>query len=57
MNQSNNMKTYELCIKKPKSKMIVGNIICYNEKRFNWFQKLCFKSCFGIMIVDIKDEE
>lgn len=43
-------------IEKPKYKsiMILGNVNIYNTKRFNWFNKLMFKLCFGIIIKDIK---
>jgi hypothetical protein len=41
---------------KYKSEMHFGDILIYNTKHFNKFQKIMFKLCFGCKIIDIKNE-
>ena len=36
-----------------KSIMRHGNISFYNTRRFNWFQRLMWKWCFGVEIENI----
>lgn len=38
-----------------KSKMIIGNLIIMQTKKFNWFNKLMYKIAFGIKIEEIKN--
>ena len=40
-----------------KSKIIVGNIIVYSTKKFNWFRKLMYKAVFDIDIKDLRGED
>lgn len=45
---------YRKTNEKYQSLMIIGNITINNIKKFNWFQKLMFKLCFGIKIIKNK---
>lgn len=45
-------KTYQ-----PKSKITIGNIEIYLEKRFNWFNRLMFKLLFGLEIEILGDKK
>lgn len=36
-----------------RSKMQLDNIVYYSKLRFNWFQRLMFKICFGIRVVNL----
>lgn len=42
-----------------KSKLIVGNITIYLDKKFNWFNRLMLKLLFGLRLEKIggKDDE
>ena len=39
----------------PKSKITIGNIEIYLEKRFNWFNRLMFKWLFGLDVTLLGD--
>ena len=41
------------------SKLIVGNITIYLDKKFNWFNRLMFKLLFGLRLEKIggKDDD
>ena len=38
---------------KPKSKLIIGRMEIYLEKHFNWFNRLMFKTIFGLKIENL----
>ena len=38
------------------SKLIVGNITIYLDKKFNWFNRLMFKLLFGLRLEKIGDK-
>jgi hypothetical protein len=40
-----------------KTIMKIGNMTIYQEKHFNWFNKLMFKLVFNIEIADYKGDE
>ena len=45
-------KTY-----RPKSKITIGNIEIYLEKKFNWFNRLMFKLLFGLNVEILEGKE
>jgi len=45
-------KTYQ-----PKTKITIGNIEIYLEKKFNWFNKLMFKMLLGLEVEILGDKE
>ena len=45
-------KTY-----RPKSKITIGNMEIYLEKKFNWFNKLMFKLLFGLEVEILGEKE
>lgn len=45
-------KTYH-----PKSKITIGNIEIYLEKRFNWVNRLMIKWLFGLEVEILGDKE
>jgi len=48
-----------LTIKKPnyKSLMDICSVKVYNEKHFNWFQKIIWRLLLGIKITDVGGED
>lgn len=42
---------------KMKSKIVIGNFIITVNKRFNRFQKLMLRFCFGFEVVDVEQED
>ena len=39
------------------SKLIVGNITIYLDKKFNWFNRLMLKLLFGLRLEKIGDKD
>lgn len=39
-----------------KSKIVIGNVIITVNKRFNRFQKLMLRFCFGFEVSDIRED-
>lgn len=39
---------------KPKSKVVIGNITIYYDKKFNWIQRKMWKICFGLEITNLE---
>jgi hypothetical protein len=40
-----------------RSEIKIGNLTVYNEKRFNWFNRLMMKTIFGWEVTNYKKEE
>ena len=40
-----------------RSELKIGNLTVYNEKRFNWFNRLMMKIIFGWEVTTYKKEE
>ena len=38
----------------PKAKGVIGNITIYFDKKFNWFQRKMWKTCFRLEITNLE---
>lgn len=37
-----------------RSEIKIGNMTCYNEKKFNWLNRFMMKAIFGWEVINIK---
>ena len=41
----------------PKSKLVLGKLTIFFDKKFNWFNRLMLRLVFGLKIENVKDSD